>query len=61
MMRAKCHPDSAVSDSRLSWERSVVLPPFEPSQAWALDLAVDLAHGRVQRISPVSVSNGLAV
>ena len=40
-------PRLAVSDSRLLWERGVVLPPFEASQTWAVDLAVDLAHGRV--------------
>ncbi len=51
----------AVSDSRLLWERGVVLPPFEACQTWAVDLAVDLAHGRVQRVPPVSVSNGRAV
>ena len=51
----------AVSDSRLLWERGVVLPPFDASQTWAVDLAVDLAHGRVQRMPPVSVSNGRAV
>ena len=51
----------AVSDSRLSWERGVVLPPFEASQTWAVELAVNLAHGRVQRMPPVLVSNGLAV
>jgi len=51
----------AVSDSRLSWERGVVLPPFEASQTWAVELAVNLAHGRVQQMPPVLVSNGLAV
>ena len=54
-------PRLAVSDSRLSWERGVVLPPFETSQTWAVELAVNLAHGRVQRMPPVLVSNGLAV
>ena len=54
-------PRLAVSDSRLSWERGVVLPPFEACQTWAVDLAVDLAHGRVQRMPPVSVSNCRAV
>ena len=54
-------PRLAVSDSRLSWERGVVLPPFEASQTWAVELAVNLAHGRVQRMPPVLVSNGLAV
>ena len=54
-------PRLAVSDSRLLWERGVVLPPFEASQTWAVDLAVDLAHGRVQRMPPVSVSNGRAI
>jgi len=54
-------PRLAVSDSRLLWERGVVLPPFEASQTWAVDLAVDLAHGRVQLMPPVSVSNGRAV
>ena len=49
-------PRLAVSDSRLLWERGVVLPPFEASQTWAVDLAVDLAHGRVQLMPPVSVS-----
>ena len=51
----------AVSDSRLSWERGVVLPPFEASQTWDVELAVNLAHGRVQRMPLVLVSNGLAV
>ena len=50
-----------VSDSRLSWERGVVPPPFEASQTWAVELAVNLAHGRVQQMPPVLVSNGLAV
>ena len=54
-------PRLAVSDSRLSWERGVVLPPFEAFQTWAVELAVDLAHGRVQRMPPVLVSNGLAL
>ena len=54
-------PRLAVSDSRLSWERGVVLPPFEASQTWAVELAVNLAHGRVQQMPPVLVSNGLAV
>jgi len=54
-------PRLAVSDSRLLWERGVVLPPFEAAQTWAVDLAVDLAHGRVQLMPPVSVSNGRAV
>jgi len=54
-------PRLAVPDSRLLWERGVVLPPFEASQTWAVDLAVNLAHGRVQRMPPVLVSNGLAV
>ena len=54
-------PRLAVSDSRLSWERGVVLPPFEASQTWAVELAVSLAHGRVQQMPPVLVSNGLAV
>ena len=54
-------PRLAVSDSRLLWERGVVLPPFEASQTWAVDLAVNLAHGRVQLMPPVSVSNGRAV
>jgi len=38
-----------------------VLPPFEASQTWAVELAVNLAHGRVQQMPPVLVSNGLAV
>ena len=50
-----------VSDSRLSWERGVVPPPFEASQTWAVELAVNLAQGRVQQMPPVLVSNGLAV
>ena len=54
-------PRLTVSDSRLSWERGVVPPPFEASQTWAVELAVNLAHGRVQRMPPVLVSNGLAV
>ena len=54
-------PRLAVSDSRLSWERGVVPPPFEASQTWAVELAVNLAHGRVQQMPPVLVSNGLAV
>ena len=54
-------PRLAVSDSRLLWERGVVLPPFEASQTWAVDLAVDLAHGRVQLMPPVPVSHGRAV
>ena len=54
-------PRLADSDSRLSWERGVVLPPFEASQTWAVELAVNLAHGRVQRMPPVLVSKGLAV
>ena len=54
-------PRLTVSDSRLLWERGVVLPPFDASQTWAVDLAVDLAHGRVQLMPPVSVSNGRAV
>ena len=54
-------PRLAVSDSRLLWEKGVVLPPFDASQTWAVDLAVDLAHGRVQLMPPVSVSNGRAV
>ena len=40
----------------------MVLPPFEPCKTLAVDLAVDLAHGRVQqRMQPVSLSNGLAL
>ena len=54
-------PRLAVSDSRLSWERGVVPPPFEASQTWAVELAVNLAQGRVQQMPPVLVSNGLAV
>jgi len=54
-------PRLTVSDSRLLWERGVVLPPFNASHTWAIDLAVDLAHGRVQLMPPVSVSNGRAV
>ena len=54
-------PRLAVSDSRLLWEKGVVLPPFDASQTWAVDLAVDLARGRVQLMPPVSVSNGRAV
>ena len=54
-------PRLVVSDSRLSWERGVVPPPFEASQTWAVELAVNLAQGRVQQMPPVLVSNGLAV
>ena len=54
-------PRLAVSDSRLSCERGVVQPPFEASQTWAIELAVNLAHGRVRRMPLVLVSNGLAV
>jgi len=54
-------PRLVVSDSRLSWERGVVPPPCEASQTWAVELAVNLAHGRVQQMPPVLVSNGLAV
>ena len=39
----------------------MVPPPFEASQTWAVELAVNLAHGRVQQMPPVLVSNGLAV
>ena len=39
----------------------MVLPPFEAFQTWAVELAVALAHGRVQRMPPVLVSNGLAI
>ena len=57
----KCHPE-LLSLTRLSWKRGVELSPFEVSNTRAVELAVDLAHGQhVQRISSVSVSNGLAV
>ena len=47
--------------SVLNWIRGEELPPFEPGNAAAVELAVALARGRASLDSPVLISNGLAL
>ena len=44
-----------------NWTRGEELPPFEPGNAAAVELAVALARGRASLDSPVLISNGLAL
>ena len=59
-------PRLAVSDSRLLWERGVVLPPFESSQTWAVDVEQGraewgTAYSNRARRSLVVVAGGIGV